>query len=130
MAVTALSVLLFAFAATPRETIAEMAGSLAEAEPVAFFKSISRELPERNVLLENVRALEREFEVSSTVDVISQTETEGEVSLDLDWTLELNPRAGTGQLVRRRERVEIRMRLEGREWRVISLRPLSFFAPR
>jgi hypothetical protein len=121
---------LFAFAATPRETIAEMAGSLAEAEPVAFFKSISRELPERNVLLENVRALEREFEVSSTVDVISQTETEGEVSLDLDWTLELNPRAGTGQLVRRRERVEIRMRLEGREWRVISLRPLSFFAPR
>lgn len=129
MAAIALSLLL-ALASTPRDTIAEMAGSLAEAEPVAFFGAFSRAFPQRDELFRNVRALEREFEVASTVDVIASTEQDGEASLDLDWSFELTPRAGTGQLVRRRERIVIKMRREGRTWRVIALQPLSFFAPR
>lgn len=130
MAVTALSFLLLALAANPRDTIAEMAGSLAEAEPVAFFGAFSREFPQREELFRNVRALEREFEVASTVDVIDISEENNEATLDLDWSVELRPRAGTGQLVRRRERIAVKMRREGRNWRVISLQPLSFFAPR
>jgi hypothetical protein len=130
MAVTVLSLLALALASTPRDTIAEMAGSLAESEPVAFFGAFSRDFPRREELFRNVRALEREFEIASTVDVIESTEENGEASLDLDWSVELRPRAGTGQLVRRRERIEVKMRREGRSWRVISLQPLSFFAPR
>lgn len=130
MAATALSFLLLAVAATPRDTVAEMAGSLAESEPVAFFGAFSRAFPQRDELFRNVRALESEFEVSSTVDVVSSTEQDREATLDLDWSFELRPRAGAGQLVRRRERIEVKMRREGRTWRVISLRPLSFFAPR
>jgi hypothetical protein len=129
MAATVLSLLLLA-AATPRDTIADMAGSLAEAEPAAFFGAISRDFPQREELFRNVRALEREFEIASIVDVLSETEQEGQTSLELDWTFEMRPRAGTGPLVRRRERVEIKLRREGRGWRVIALQPLSFFAPR
>jgi hypothetical protein len=130
MAATALSVLLLVFSASPRDTIADMAGSLAEAEPVAFFGAFSRHFPDREALFRNVRALEREFEIASTVEVLEIREENGEASLDLDWSLELRPRAGTGQLLRRRERLEVKMRREGRNWRVISLQPLAFFAPR
>lgn len=130
MAATALSLIVLALAATPRDTVAEMAGSLAESEPAAFFGAFSREFPQREELFRNVRALEREFEIASTVEVIESTEQDGEASLALDWSVELRPRAGTGELVRRRERIEVKMRREGRHWRVISLRPLSFFAPR
>lgn len=130
MAATALSLLALALAATPRDTIAEMAGSLAESEPVAFFGAFSRAFPQREELFRNVRALEREFEIASTVDVITLAEENGEAALTLDWSVELRPRAGTGELVRRRERIEVKMRREGRHWRVISLQPLSFFAPR
>lgn len=129
MAVIALSLLL-SLAATPRETITAMAGSLADAEPIAFFDSISRTLPEREVLVRDVRALEQEFEVSSSIEVISQSETDGTATLDLDWYLSLTPRSGIGNLQRRRERLKVEMRREGKTWRVTALQPLSFFSPR
>ena len=125
-----LSGLLLSLAATPRDTVTAMAGSLADAEAIEFFNSISRSLPDREVLMRDVRALEEEFEISSSVEVISLSETDGVAALDLDWYLTLKPRAGTGDLQRRRERLKVEMRREGRTWRVTALQPLSFFAPR
>ncbi len=131
MAAIVHSLLLLAFAAaSPQDAITEMAASLADSEALAFVRALSKSMPEREILVRDVQALEQEFEVSSSIELISEKQDDASVLLDLDWYLELKPRAGTGALVRRRQRMAIAMRLEGTAWKVTSLQPLSFFAPR
>jgi hypothetical protein len=56
--------------------------------------------------------------------------------MTIDWTLSLSqgqaPGSGGGegmQMAQRHETVQVKVALEGKKWRIVSIDPIGFFAP-
>ena len=49
-------------------------------------------------------------------------------SIDLDWVLEIRSLEQDGPLVRRREVVHCELRKEKKQWKIVALKPIDFFA--
>jgi hypothetical protein len=131
MAVTALSniTLLLAMASVaPRDVVTEMAASLASGNAANFLRPIASTMPDREELARNIRTLTEAYEISSSVQIVTESQSGESTTLDLDWFLELKPRAGSGELIRRRERVQVRLDRFGKSWKVTALQPVAFFS--
>ena len=81
-------------------------------------------MPDYRKLQANLEGLTGQFLVSSSIDFLRR---EGE-SLVVDWFLQLRGKADNGILLRRREQVTVQMG-KGPKPKIVSLAPLTFFAP-
>jgi len=127
--VSVLAIGMLAAEQTPLASIARIATSLSEGDSdgtLEFFDSHMKSYPE---IEQKVVALTEQADISCAIDVVSDTETDGVHKLDLDWFMELKAQADNGQLERRRERVQVEMKLAKGGWKITSLTPISIFAP-
>ncbi len=108
----------------PREVVAEMADELASASPSAFMRNFSSSMEGYADLKENIESLDAAYDFSSSIQVLEEKES----SVLVDWYLELKPKSGTGELIRRRERVRLEFRTKGKRLEVIRLQPMSLFS--
>lgn len=94
-----------------------------------FMSAFSKEFPEYDTLKQMVTALVNSAEVSSSIE--PQTEEPGKQTykIDLDWVLQIRSLVQDGPMVRRREVVHCELRKENKHWKIVSLKPLGFFAP-
>ncbi len=113
---------------TPRAVVSEMAASLTAASPWAFIRLISREAPQREDLSTKVQALVTGYEISSSIEILSESEEGASAKLELDWYLKLTSRGVSPSLVQRRERVQVSFERKGKNWRVTLLEPVALFA--
>lgn len=127
MAAIAHSVLLMlslAAAPLPREVVADMADELASASPSSFMRNFSSSMENYSDLKGNIESLDAAYDFSSSIQILE----EKELSVLVDWYLELKPKSGTGELIRRRERVRLEFRTKGKRLEVIRLQPMSLFS--
>ena len=114
---------------TPFASLAKIATALSASDSdgaLDFFDSKMKSYPE---IEQKIVALTEQADISCAIDVVNDTETDGVHKLDLDWFMELKAQADNGQLERRRERVQVEMRLVKGEWKITSLFPISIFDP-
>jgi hypothetical protein len=97
---------------------------LSEENPSDFLRAFDRQMPGRGELERNIFALLRGWEVSSSVEIQRFDGQAGEAQLD--WFLQLNPRAPAGATERRRESVRLRIVKQKKGWRILELAPLGF----
>jgi len=129
-------VLLFVFAvalvaadATPLASIGKIATAFSEGDPdgvLEYFDSQMKGYPE---LQQKVEALAEQADVSCAIEVVTDEDTGGVHKLDLDWYMQLTPESGVGPLERRRERIQVEMKLIKKTWKVTSMSPTKMFEP-
>jgi hypothetical protein len=111
------------------DAVTSMAGALIEVNVPNFMSAISKDMPEYDTLESNVAALVNQAEVSSSIQPLMEDGDDQTRKIDLDWTLEVRSLEQDGPIVRRREVVHCELRKEKKHWKIISLKPLDFFAP-
>jgi hypothetical protein len=94
-----------------------------------FMSEFSKDMPDYGTLKTDVTALVRETEVSSSIQVVSDEGNDQKRTVDLDWVLQLQSLERDGPLVRRREVIHCEFRKEKKHWKIVSLKPIDFFAP-
>ena len=106
------------------DSIGAIEGNVAE-----FMAPVSKEMPDYNTLKNNVTALVNNATVTTSIDPVME-DTEGDTyKIDLDWFLEIRSLVPDGPLVRRREIVHCELRKEKKQWKIVAMKPLDFFAP-
>ncbi len=122
--------LLFADAqADVTDVVASMAAALTAVNVPAFMDAIDRDMPGYDTLRDQVTALVNQAEVTSSIEPIRNEGDDSHRVLELDWYLEVRSLQQDGSIVRRREVIQCELRKEKKKWKVVSLKPLEFFAP-
>jgi len=111
------------------DLLSSLASALSAGDGLAFLSKIDHKMPEYDTLQRNILALTGEYEISAAIDILQQEGDEHSQKLQLDWTMQIRAREETGPVERRRETVTCGAERVKKKWKVVSLEPLSFFAP-
>jgi uncharacterized protein (DUF736 family) len=130
LTIAALIAVMTCFAADPaRETadvIRELAASLTAGNAHEFLRHFDRAMPGYDQLSANVTALVRQGETQSYVDVVSN-EGDGETrTLTVTWELRLQREGEATASARPEVKITCKLRKQGKQWRIVSFRPLDF----
>jgi hypothetical protein len=110
------------------EVVTSMAAALTDVNISKFMAAFSKDMPGYATLENNVTALVKQGEVSSSIQTVSEEGDDQARNIDLDWVLEVRSLEQDGPLVRRREVIHCALRKENKHWKIVSLKPLDFFA--
>ncbi len=106
-----------------------MTAALTEVNVPDFMAAFDQNMPGYERLKSNIDALANQAEISSSIEPIKNEGDDAERVVVLDWYLEVRSLAQDGPIVRRRELIHCELKKENRRWKIVSLRPLDFFAP-
>ncbi len=114
---------------TPMSRLAKLATYLSEnsvPEALDCFDPAMKDYPS---VMADIEALGAQTDVLCAIDVVSESGTGDQETLDTDWYVELRSQAAGGPVERRRERVSIRMNRIRGKWKITSFAPLSILSP-
>jgi hypothetical protein len=112
---------------TPLVSIGKIATALSANDSDGALEFFDTQMKSYSELEQKLGALTEQADISCAIEIVSDTEADGVHKLDLDWYMQLLPQADSGQLERRRERVQVEMRLIKGVWKITSISPLSIF---
>ena len=111
------------------DLLTQVASALSRGNLTEFLDSFDRSLPGYQTLEANATALLREYEVQSSIELLSEETSGAARTVELDWFLQLEEQRDAGAVTRRRERVHCRLEKRGKKWKITGIEPLAFFAP-
>ncbi|HWF09227.1 MAG TPA: hypothetical protein VG297_12235 [Bryobacteraceae bacterium] len=129
LAILLLPITLAAAEQTPFTSIAKLATAFSEADPDGALDFFDSQMKGYGEIEQKIEALTAQADISCAIDVVTDTETGDTHKLDLDWLMTLKPQNDDSQVERRRERVQIEMRLIKGVWKITSLTPVSILDP-
>lgn len=94
-----------------------------------FMSVFSKDFPDYQTLKQNITALVTNAEISSSIDPVMEEPGENTYKIDVDWLMQIRSLQQDGPMVRRRELIHCELRREKKHWKIISLKPVDFFAP-
>jgi hypothetical protein len=107
-----------------------MANALSTVNAPKFMDAFDKTMPEYETLKSNVPALMNQSEITSSIEIIKEDGDDTKRVLDLDWYLEIRSRLPDGPIERRREIIHCELvRKDKKHWKIVSLKPMNFFAP-
>lgn len=123
-----------AWADTTQQEVADLAGdlagALADGDAEAFLLHVSKNMPGRAELRDNLLALLAGADVNSGADIIDITEQGKALQVNLDWSMHVSTKGISGGLEQRHETVTLQLERQGKKkWQVAALKPISFFRP-
>ena len=111
-----------------RETVAVLAGALAEENAEKFLSRLSPEL--RRTMDRDIRALLLQNEITSSISPNSNDGDDNKRVLELDWYIEIRSKSGELALERRRQTIRCTVEKNAKKkWLVTAIEPLTLFAP-
>jgi hypothetical protein len=111
------------------EVFTSMAAALTAVDVPQFMAAFDKNMPEYGMLETDVNALVNQAEVSSSIQPLNEDGDNQDRKADLDWYLEVRSLQQDGPIVRRRQVIHCELRKEKKHWKIVSLKPLDFFAP-
>jgi hypothetical protein len=111
---------------TPLASLAALATALGgnrSSDALEYFDSHMKNYGEVEQKLDALTA--QADNISCAIDIVTDEETDGVHKLDLDWFMQLKTQSG--EVERRRERVQVEMRQFKGVWKITSISPLSIF---
>jgi len=111
------------------DLIASMAAALTEVHVPKFMSAFDKEMPGYEQLESSVSALANQAEIASSIEPIKDDGDDTVRTVDLDWHLQVRSLLPDGPIVNRRELIHCELRKEKKRWKIVSLKPLEFFAP-
>lgn len=114
---------------TPFVSLAKLATALSESDSDAALDYFDSQMKSYGEIEQKLEALTAQADISCAIDVVTDMDENGVHKLDLDWFMQLTAQADDAQLERRRERVQVEMRLIKGVWKITALSPINIFDP-
>lgn len=121
------------------DLVSMMSGALTELEGVGqsevrgnvsrFMSAFSKDMPDYATLENNVTALVTQAELTSSIKTLSEDGDDQARTIDLDWVLQVRSLQQDGPIDQRRQVIHCALRKEKKHWKIVSLKPIDFFAP-
>jgi hypothetical protein len=111
------------------DVVTRLAASLAADNPSEFLGFCDSGMPSYSDLRVNVAALVAQMEVESGIDPVRNEGDAAARDVEVDWSLRMVGRAGMDRVTNRQANVKLRLEKKGRNWKVVGLAPIAFFAP-
>jgi hypothetical protein len=111
------------------ELLTQAAASLSGGNETEFLEAFDRSMPGYQMLASDVSGLLGEYEVQSSIELLSEEGSGSTQTVELDWYLELVEQQDETNVTRRRDRVTCRLKKTGKKWKIVALEPIAFFAP-
>ncbi len=111
-----------------RDVVADMATSLSAGNYSAFSKRIDRAMPGYEEFRRQVEGLTAYAELSSSIELQSNTGDAQKQTAKLDWYLRIKPRDEQAVSVQRRQTLTVDFLKRGKQWIVTSIEPRDFFS--
>ena len=111
------------------DLVTRLAAALASANAYEFLGFFGSDMPGYSDLRVNIAALVAQAEVESGIDPVRNEGDAAARNVEVDWSLRLVGRAGIDRVTSRHANVKLRLEKKGRNWKVMSLDPVAFFAP-
>jgi len=111
------------------DVFASMAQALSAGNPADFLAPFERSMPGYRKLESQVFALLSQAEVASSVELVQDQGDDQRRRVELDWILEIRSHLPAGPSEQRRQLLKAVLTRRGKSWKIVSLEPLSFFAP-
>jgi hypothetical protein len=109
--------------------VGSMTAALTEVDVPAFMEAFDKDMPGYADLKNQVTALVSQAEVTSSVEPVQEGGDDDKRTIDLDWYLEVRSLVNDGPIIQRRQVIHCELRREKKKWKIVSLKPLEFFAP-
>ncbi len=113
------------------ELLSKAASALTDGNATTFLACFDSKMPGYTEIRDDVYALLREAQPSSSIEMVSNEGDATTRELVVDWTLDivlLQP-GPTVASKRRKQRVKIRMEKQKKNWAIVSFEPQNFFTP-
>lgn len=120
---------LLAAPATPTSTLADLATDFSTGEGASAIGIFDSSMPGYGRISQNIDALTQQTEVSCEIDIVSDTETNGVHTLELDWIMLLKAMGDNTVSEKRRDQVKIEMRQIKGKWKITAMSPLTILDP-
>ncbi len=111
------------------ETLTAMASALSDGDSVKFMAYLDKTTPGYYDIQASVNALTAQQNVSASLDVLEETGNGKQVEDTVDWFLQCTSQDDLETVTRRRMRVKVTARLEGKRWVVVGIDPRSILDP-
>jgi len=111
------------------DLLGSLTAALTEVNVEGFMAAFDKRMPDYDRLKTNVEALVNQADVASSIEPLKNEGDDSRRSVDLDWFLEVRSLLQDGPIVRRREVIHCELQKQGKRWKIVSLKPLEFFAP-
>jgi hypothetical protein len=111
------------------DLIASAAAALADVNVPQFMAAFDKDMPDYEKLKSAVAALTNHAEVTSAIEPFKDEGDDTKRSVDLDWYLQVRSLVPDGPIVTRREVIHCELRKENKRWKIVSIKPVEFFAP-
>jgi hypothetical protein len=111
------------------DLFASIASALTAVNPAQFMAAFDKDMPDYDKLKDQITALANQAEITSSIEPIKDEGDEAQRSVDLDWYLEVRSLYPNGPIIHRRDVIHCDIRKQGKHWKIVSLKPLEFFAP-
>ena len=111
------------------DLVTRLAAALASANTSEFLGFCDSGMASYSDLRVNVTALVAQAEVESGIDPVRNEGDGAARNIEVNWSLRLVGRAGLDRVTSRQANVKLRLEKKGRNWKVMSLDPVGFFAP-
>ena len=114
---------------TSFSTLSQLATAFSENDSDAAMQQFDRAMKGYADIESNVEALTAQDDITCALDVVTDDESGGTHTLDVDWYFNLKSQTNESLTEQRRQRVQIQMRLIKGHWRITALSPASILAP-
>ena len=111
------------------DLFSSLTASLVELNVPGFMDAFDKNMPDYERLKTYVEALVNQADVASSIEPVANEGNDTKRSVDLDWLLEVRSLLQDGPIVRRREVIHCEVEKQGKRWKIVSLKPIDFFAP-
>jgi len=106
-----------------------MLAALSDDNVPGFMAAFDRDMPDYGKLKAQITGLVDEGDIGSDVEPVKNEGDDTHRSVDLDWYLVIRSSVANGPSVHRRQIVHCELRKEKKHWKIVSISPLTFFAP-
>jgi len=111
------------------DLFSKIASALSDDDPAMFVEAVDSNMPNFQDFRRNLVALTDLADITNSIEVTSDTGDDSHRAEELDWFLEIVGKSDPHPVERRREIVKFRLERRAKKWKIISLDPISFFAP-
>jgi hypothetical protein len=111
------------------DLFASMAAALTEVNVARFMDACDKSMPDYDKLKSGVSALTNQGDLTSSIEPLKDDGDDSARTVDLDWYLQVRSLVPDGPILNRREVIHCELRKEGKRWKIVSLKPIEFFAP-
>ncbi|HLG99552.1 MAG TPA: hypothetical protein VKX49_24810 [Bryobacteraceae bacterium] len=109
--------------------VGSMTAALTDVNVPEFMDAFDQNMPGYDDLKTNISALVNQSDVTSSVETVQEGGDDKHRTIDLDWFLQVRSLVENGPIVERRQVIHCELRKEKNKWKIVSLKPLDFFAP-